>query len=178
MRKLSTSYVAAFAATIITLFIVGACSQQPSRAPTIEPVVTPTSALGDEEDELSSKQVVEQASLKNSTQEDNQTTDTTATATQEDNQTTETTDPTATATQEDDQTTETTDPTATATQEDDQTTETTATATQLNIETIIDGILAELLDDATKSLRDLEEEVEADIALLADDDQALTGVGE
>ena len=147
MRKLSTSYVAAFAATIITLFIVGACSQQPSRAPTIEPVVTPTSALGDEEDELSSKQVVEQASLKNSTQEDNQTTDTT-------------------------------DPTATATQEDDQTTETTATATQLNIETIIDGILAELLDDATKSLRDLEEEVEADIALLADDDQALTGVGE
>jgi len=91
---------------------------------------------------------------------------------------TETTDPTATATQEDDQTTETTDPTATATQEDDQTTETTATATQLNIETIIDGILAELLDDATKSLRDLEEEVEADIALLADDDQALTGVGE
>ena len=164
MRKLSTSYVAAFAATIITLFIVGACSQQPSRAPTIEPVVTPTSALGDEEDELSSKQVVEQASLKNSTQEDNQTTDTT--------------DPTATATQEDNQTTETTDPTATATQEDDQTTETTATATQLNIETIIDGILAELLDDATKSLRDLEEEVEADIALLADDDQALTGVGE
>jgi hypothetical protein len=181
MRKLSTSYVAAFAATIITLFIVGACSQQPSRAPTIEPVVTPTSALGDEEDELSSKQVVEQASLKNSTQEDNQTTDTTdptATATQEDNQMTETTDPTATATQEDDQTTDTTDPTATATQEDDQTTETTATATQLNIETIIDGILAELLDDATKSLRDLEEEVEADIALLADDDQALTGVGE
>jgi|GEM_PF-1401450 hypothetical protein len=167
MRRLSTSYVAAFVVTIVTLFIVGACSQQPSPAPAIEPVVTPTSTLGDNGDELSSSQVVDQASLNNSTQGDAQTTDTldpTATATQEDNQTTDTLDPTATATQEDNQTTDTLDPTATATQAD--------------IETIIDSILAELLNDAMMNLRDIEEEMEADMALLVDDEQALIGVGE
>jgi hypothetical protein len=184
MRRLSTSYVAAFVVTIVTLFIVGACSQQPSPAPAIEPVVTPTSTLGDNGDELSSSQVVDQASLNNSTQGDAQTTDTldpTATATQEDNQTTDTLDPTATATQEDNQTTDTLDPTATATQEDNQTTDTldpTATATQADIETIIDSILAELLNDAMMNLRDIEEEMEADMALLVDDEQALIGVGE
>jgi hypothetical protein len=111
--------------------------------------------------------VVDQASLNNSTQGDAQTTDTldpTATATQEDNQTTDTLDPTATATQEDNQTTDTLDPTATATQAD--------------IETIIDSILAELLNDAMMNLRDIEEEMEADMALLVDDEQALIGVGE
>jgi len=150
MRRLSTSYVAAFVVTIVTLFIVGACSQQPSPAPAIEPVVTPTSTLGDNGDELSSSQVVDQASLNNSTQGDAQTTDTL--------------DPTATATQEDNQTTDTLDPTA--------------TATQVDIETIIDSILAELLNDAMMNLRDIEEEMEADMALLVDDEQALIGVGE
>jgi hypothetical protein len=94
--------------------------------------------------------VVDQASLNNSTQGDAQTTDTL--------------DPTATATQEDNQTTDTLDPTATATQAD--------------IETIIDSILAELLNDAMMNLRDIEEEMEADMALLVDDEQALIGVGE
>jgi hypothetical protein len=150
MRRLRTSYVAVFVATIVTLFIVGACSQQPSPAPAIEPVATPTSTLGDSGDELSSNQVVDQASQNNSTQGDAQTTDTT--------------DPTATATQENNQTTNTTDPTATATHAD--------------IETIIDGILAELLNDAITNRRDLEEELEADMSLLSDDEQALIGVGE
>jgi hypothetical protein len=111
--------------------------------------------------------VVDQASQNNSTQGDAQTTDTTdptATATQENNQTTNTTDPTATATQENNQTTNTTDPTATATHAD--------------IETIIDGILAELLNDAITNRRDLEEELEAYMSLLSDDEQALIGVGE
>jgi len=167
MRRLRTSYVAVFVATIVTMFIVGACSQQPSPAPAIEPVATPTSTLGDSGDELSSNQVVDQASQNNSTQGDAQTTDTTdptATATQENNQTTNTTDPTATATQENNQTTNTTDPTATATHAD--------------IETIIDGILAELLNDAITNRRDLEEELEAYMSLLSDDEQALIGVGE
>jgi hypothetical protein len=150
MRRLRTSYVAVFVATIVTLFIVGACSQQPPPAPAIEPVAPPTSTLGDSGDELSSNQVVDQASQNNSTQGDAQTTDTT--------------DPTATATQENNQTTNTTDPTATATQAD--------------IETIIDGILAELLNDAITNRRDLEEELEADMSLLSDDEQALIGVGE
>ena len=150
MRRLRTSYVAVFVATIVTMFIVGACSQQPSPAPAIEPVATPTSTLGDSGDELSSNQVVDQASQNNSTQGDAQTTDTT--------------DPTATATQENNQTTNTTDPTATATHAD--------------IETIIDGILAELLNDAITNRRDLEEELEADMSLLSDDEQALIGVGE
>ena len=150
MRRLRTSYVAVFVATIVTLFIVGACSQQPSPAPAIEPVATPTSTLGDSGDELSSNQVVDQASQNNSTQGDAQTTDTT--------------DPTATATQENNQTTNTTDPTATATHAD--------------IETIIDGILAELLNDAITNRRDLEEELEAYMSLLSDDEQALIGVGE
>ena len=150
MRRLRTSYVAVFVATIVTLFIVGACSQQPSPAPAIEPVATPTSTLGDSGDELSSNQVVDQASHNNSTQGDPQTTntiDSTATATQENNQTTNTTDPTA-------------------------------TATHADIETIIDGILAELLNDAITNRRDLEEELEADMSLLSDDEQALIGVGE
>jgi hypothetical protein len=150
MRRLRTSYVAVFVATIVTLFIVGACSQQPSPAPAIEPVATPTSTLGDSGDELSSNQVVDQASQNNSTQGDAQTADTT--------------DPTATATQENNQTTNTTDPTATATHAD--------------IETIIDGILAELLNDAITDRRDLEEELEAYMSLLSDDEQALIGVGE
>ena len=150
MRRLRTSYVAVFVATIVTLFIVGACSQQPSPAPAIEPVATPTSTLGDSGDELSSNQVVDQASQNNSTQGDALTADTT--------------DPTATATQENNQTTNTTDPTATATHAD--------------IETIIDGILAELLNDAITNRRDLEEELEADMSLLSDDEQALIGVGE
>ena len=150
MRRLRTSYVAVFVATIVTLFIVGACSQQPSPAPAIEPVATPTSTLGDSGDELSSNQVVDQASQNNSTQGDPQTTNTI--------------DPTATATQENNQTTNTTDPTATATHAD--------------IETIIDGILAELLNDAITNRRDLEEELEADMSLLSDDEQALIGVGE
>lgn len=47
-----------------------------------------------------------------------------------------------------------------------------------SIETIIDGILAELLNDAMMNLRDLEEEVGVDMALLVDDEQALIGVGE
>ena len=150
MRRLRTSYVAVFVATIVTLFIVGACSQQPSPAPAIEPVATPTSTLGDSGDELSSNQVVDQASQNNSTQGDALTADTT--------------DPTATATQENNQTTNTTDPTATATHAD--------------IETIIDGILAELLNDAITDRRDLEEELEAYMSLLSDDEQALIGVGE
>ena len=150
MRRLRTSYVAVFVATIVTLFIVGACSQQPSSVPTIEPVVTPTSTLGDSGDELSSNQPVGQASLNNSTQGDAQTTNTP--------------DPIATATQEDKQTTDTLDPTTTATHAD--------------IETIIDGILAELLNDAITDRRDLEEELEADMSLLSDDEQALIGVGE
>jgi hypothetical protein len=150
MRRLRTSYVAVFVATIVTLFIVGACSQQPSPAPAIEPVATATSTLGDSGDELSSNQVVDQASQNNSTQGDAQTADTT--------------DPTATATQENNQTTNTTDPTATATHAD--------------IETIIDGILAELLNDAITDRRDLEEELEAYMSLLSDDEQALIGVGE
>ena len=150
MRRLRTSYVAVFVATIVTLFIVGACSQQPPPAPAIEPVAPPTSTLGDSGDELSSNQVVDQASQNNSTQGDPQTTNTT--------------DPTATATQENNQTTNTTDPTATATHAD--------------IETIIDGILAELLNDAITNRRDLEEELEADMSLLSDDEQALIGVGE
>ena len=150
MRRLRTSYVAVFVATIVTLFIVGACSQQPPPAPAIEPVAPPTSTLGDSGDELSSNQVVDQASHNNSTQGDPQTTntiDSTATATQENNQTTNTTDPTA-------------------------------TATHADIETIIDGILAELLNDAITNRRDLEEELEADMSLLSDDEQALIGVGE
>ena len=150
MRRLRTSYVAVFVATIVTLFIVGACSQQPSPAPAIEPVAPPTSTLGDSGDELSSNQVVDQDSQNNSTQGDPQTTNTI--------------DPTATATQENNQTTNTTDPTATATHAD--------------IETIIDGILAELLNDAITNRRDLEEELEADMSLLSDDEQALIGVGE
>ena len=150
MRRLRTSYAAVFVATIVTLFIVGACSQQPPPAPAIEPVAPPTSTLGDSGDELSSNQVVDQASHNNSTQGDPQTTNTI--------------DPTATATQENNQTTDTTDPTATATQAD--------------IETIIDGILAELLNDAMMNLRELEKEVEADMALLADDEQSLIWVGE
>ena len=150
MRRLRTSYVAVFVATIVTLFIVGACSQQPPPAPAIEPVAPPTSTLGDSGDELSSNQVVDQASQNNSTQGDPQTTNTI--------------DPTATATQENNQTTNTTDPTATATHAD--------------IETIIDGILAELLNDAITNRRDLEEELEADMSLLSDDEQALIGVGE
>ena len=147
MRRLSTSYVAAFVATIVTLFIASACSQQPLSVSTIEPV---TSTLDDSGDELTSNQAVDETSRNNSTQGDTETTNTP--------------DPTATATQEDKQTTDTLDPTATATHTD--------------IETIIDGILAELLKDALKNLRDLEEEVEADMALLADDEQALIGVGE
>ena len=150
MRRLSTSYVAAFVATIVTLFIVGACSQQPSPVPTVEPVITPTSTLDDSGDELSSNQAVDETSRNNSTQGDAQTTNTP--------------DPTATATQEDKQTTNTPDPTATTTHAD--------------VKTIIDGMLAELLNDALMNLRDLEEEVEADMALLADDEQALIGVGE
>jgi hypothetical protein len=150
MRRLRTSYVAVFVATIVTLFIVGACSQQPPPAPAIEPVAPPTSTLGDSGDELSSNQVVDQASQNNSTQGDPQTTNTI--------------DPTATATQENNQTTNTTDPTATVTHAD--------------IETIIDGILAELLNDAITNRRDLEEELEADMSLLSDDEQALIGVGE
>ena len=164
MRRLSTSYVTAFVATIVTLFIASACSQQPLSVSTIEPV---TSTLDDSGDELTSNQAVDETSRNNSTQGDTETTNTP--------------DPTATATQEDKQTTETLDPTATATQADKQTTDTldpTATATHADIETIIDGILAELLKDALKNLRDLEEEVEADMALLADDEQALIGVGE
>jgi hypothetical protein len=133
MRRLRTSYFAVFVATIVTLFIVGACSQQPPPAPAIEPVAPPTSTLGDSGDELSSNQVVDQASQNNSTQGDAQTADTT-------------------------------DPTATATHAD--------------IETIIDGILAELLNDAITNRRDLEEELEADMSLLSDDEQALIGVGE
>ena len=147
MRRLSTSYVTAFVATIVTLFIASACSQQPLSVSTIEPV---TSTLDDSGDELTSNQAVDETSRNNSTQGDTETTNTP--------------DPTATATQEDKQTTDTLDPTATATHAD--------------IETIIDGILAELLKDALKNLRDLEEEVEADMALLADDEQALIGVGE
>ena len=147
MRRLSTSYVAAFVATIVTLFIVSACSQQPLSVSTIEPV---SSTLDDSGDELTSNQAVDETSRNNSTQGDAQTTPPP--------------DPTATATQEDKQTIDTLDPTATTTDAD--------------IETIIDGILAELLKDALKNLRDLEEEVEADMALLADDEQALIGVGE
>ena len=116
----------------------------------MEPVAPPTSTLGDSGDELSSNQVVDQDSQNNSTQGDPQTTNTI--------------DPTATATQENNQTTNTTDPTATATHAD--------------IETIIDGILAELLNDAITNRRDLEEELEADMSLLSDDEQALIGVGE
>jgi hypothetical protein len=147
MRRLSTSYVAAFVATIVTLFIASACSQQPLSVSTIEPV---TSTLDDSGNELTSNQAVDETSRNNSTQGDAQTTPPP--------------DPTATATQEDKQTIDTLDPTATTTDAD--------------IETIIDGILAELLKDALKNLRDLEEEVEADMALLADDKQALIGVGE
>jgi len=147
MRRLSTSYVAAFVATIVTLFIASACSQQPLSVSTIEPV---SSTLDDSGDELTSNQAVDETSRNNSTQGDAQTTPPP--------------DPTATATQEDKQTIDTLDPTATTTDAD--------------IETIIDGILAELLKDALKNLRDLEEEVEADMALLADDKQALIGVGE
>ena len=147
MRRLSTSYVAAFVATIVTLFIASACSQQPLSVSTIEPV---TSTLDDSGDELTSNQAVDETSRNNLTQGDAQTTNTP--------------DPTATATQGDKQTTDTLDPTATATHAD--------------IETIIDGILAELLKDALNNLRDLEEEVEADMALLADDEQTLIGVGE
>ena len=147
MRRLSTSYVAAFVATIATLFIASACSQQPLSVSTVEPV---TSTLDESGDELTSNQAVDETSRNNSTQGDAQTTNTP--------------DPTATATQGDKQTTDTLDPTATATHAD--------------IETIIDGILAELLKDALKNRRDVEEEVEADMALLADDKQALIGVGE
>ena len=211
MRKLSTSYIAAFVATIVTLFIAGACSQQPLSVSTceaadpdeygnivhwcddgsnwwidsvtgyryemdadgngarvdIEPVVTPTSTLDDSGDELTSNQAVDETSRNNSTQGDAQTTNTP--------------DPTATATQEDKQTTDTLDPTATATQEDKQTTDIldpTATATHADIETIIDGILAELLNDAMTNRSDLEEELEADMSFLSDDEQALIGVGE
>ena len=132
MRRLSTWHIAAFGTPIVTLFIVGACSQQPSPTPAVEPVATPTSAPGDAGDE-SGDQVAGQTSQDQSTQEEGQTTDTS-------------------------------DSTATATQED--------------IEAINNGILAELLNDAMMDLRDLEEEVEAEIALLADDEQALTGAGE
>ena len=132
MRRLSTWHIAAFCTPIVTLFIVGACSQQPSSTPAVEPVATPTSAPGDAGDE-SGNQVAGQTSQDQSTQEEGQTTDTS-------------------------------DSTATATQED--------------IEAIINGILAVLLNDAMMDLRDLEEEVEAEIALLADDEQALVGAGE
>ena len=152
MRKMSTSYVAAFIATIITLFIVGACSQQPAPDPSIERVLTPTSTLGDSGDELNSNEVVDQTSRNNSNQGDAQTTNTP--------------DPTATATQKDNQDIKTFDQTPTP------------TVTQAYIETIIDGILAELINDAMMNLRDLEEELSADTALLADDEQALAGVGE
>ena len=171
MRRLSTWHIAAFGTSIVTLFIVGACSQQPSSTPAVEPVATPTSAAGDAEDEPGN-QVAGQTSQDQSTQEEGQTTVTTPTA-----------EPVATPTsapgdagdepgdqvagqtsQEEGQTTDTSDSTATATQED--------------IEAIINGILAELLNDAMMDLRDLEEEVEADIALLADDEQALIGAGE
>ena len=132
MRRLSTWHIAAFCTPIVTLFIVGACSQQPSSTPAVEPVATPTSAAGDAEDEPGN-QVAGQTSQDQSTQEEGETTDTS-------------------------------DSTATATQED--------------IEAIINGILAVLLNDAMMDLRDLEEEVEAEIALLADDEQALVGAGE
>ena len=176
MRRLSTWHIAAFGTPIVTLFIVGACSQQPSSTPAVEPVATPTSAPGDAGDEPGN-QVAGQTSQDQSTQEEGQTTDTTPTA-----------EPVATptsapsdagdepgnqvagqtsqdqSTQEEGETTDTSDSTATATQED--------------IEAIINGILAVLLNDAMMDLRDLEEEVEAEIALLADDEQALVGAGE
>ncbi len=130
MRRLSTWHIAAFGTPIVTLFIVGACSQQPSSTPAVEPVATPTSAPGDAGDEPGD-QVAGQTSQDQTTEEEGQTTDTSD-----------------------------------------------STATQEDIEAIINGILAELLNDAMMDLRDLEEEVEAVIALLADDEQALTGAGE
>ena len=51
-------------------------------------------------------------------------------------------------------------------------------ATQEAVETIIDGILADLLDDATADLRNLEEEVEADLALVASEEQSLSDAGD
>ena len=162
MRRLSTWHIAAFGTPIVTLFIVGACSQQPSSTPAVEPVATPTSAPGDAGDEPGN-QVAGQTSQDQSTQEEGQTTDTTPAA-----------EPVATPTsapgdagdepgdQVAGQTTDTSD----------------STATQEAIEAIINGILAELLNDAMMDLRDLEEEVEAEIALLADDEQALIGAGE
>jgi hypothetical protein len=167
MRRLSTSYVAAYAATIVSLFIVGACAPQSLPTPAVEPVVSPTSALGDSLDVLSNNQVVGKTSRNNSIQADGQITgtpDPTTTATQEDGQTSGTPDPTATATQADGQITDSLDPTTTATQAD--------------IETIIDSLLAELINDAMMDMRDLEKEVEADIALLTDDEQAMIGIGE
>jgi len=79
MRRLSTWHIAAFGTSIVTLFIVGACSQQPSSTPAVEPVATPTSAAGDAEDEPGN-QVAGQTSQDQSTQEEGQTTDTTPTA--------------------------------------------------------------------------------------------------
>ena len=190
MRRLSTSHVAAYAATIVSLFIVGACAPQSLPTPAVEPVVSPTSALGDSLDVLSNNQVVGKTSRNNSIQADGQITgtpDPTTTATQEDGQTSGTPDPTATATQADGQITGTPDPTATvtatatATQADGQTSDSldpTTTATQADIETIIDSMLAELINDAMMDMRDLEKEVEADIALLTDDEQAMIGIGE
>jgi len=152
MRRLSTSYVAAYAATIVSLFILGACAPQSLPTPAVEPVVSPTSALGDSLDVLSNNQVVGKTSRNNSIQADGQITGTP--------------DPTATATatQADGQTSDSLDPTTTATQAD--------------IETIIDSLLAELINDAMMDMRDLEKEVEADIALLTDDEQAMIGIGE
>ena len=154
MRRLSKWYVAAFGAPIITLFIVGACSQQPSSTPDVEPVATPTSAPVDGGDELISEQAADQTS-RDQSKEEGQTTDTTTTA-----------EPVATGDEPDNQ-------------GEGQTTDTSdSTATQEDIEAIIEGILAELLNDSMMDLRDLEEEVETDISLLKDDGQALMKAGE
>ena len=162
MRRLSKWYVAAFGAPIITLFKVGGCSQQPSSTPDVEPVATPTSAPVDGGDELISEQAADQTS-RDQSKEEGQTTDTTPTA-----------EPVATPTAE---------PVATGDEPDNQgegqTTDTSdSTATQEDIEAIIEGILAELLNDSMMDLRDLEEEVETDISLLKDDGQALMKAGE
>ena len=69
-------------------------------------------------------------------------------------------------------------PTPNATSTPSDTSDSTVAETQEDIEATINGILAELLNDAILDLRDLEAEVEADIALLADDDQALIGTGQ
>jgi cytoskeletal protein RodZ len=194
MRRLSKWYVAAFGAPIITLFIVGACSQQPSSTPDVEPVATPTSAPVDGGDELISEQAADQTS-RDQSKEEGQTTDTTPTA---EPIATPTAEPVATPTAEPVATptaepvaTPTAEPVATPTAEpvatgdesgnqgEGQTTDTSdSTATQEDIEAIIEGILAELLNDSMMGLRDLEEEVETDISLLKDDGQALMKAGE